>query len=305
MLNIPYILLIAFNSSIAKCLAFFSNKVSFLGGTSGTEPACQCRRPKRHRSNHWVRKVPWRRWHGNPFSVLAWRIPSTGVWQATVHRVAKSQTGLNQLSSNNNKAFCKWWYFLCIFLSYTDRLWYSVKIPLYAQRNEKNCHLLYHDTGFIGVIWNQTLNSSEVCLYFTVAISNISLFLCLNNIYICIYICTHIYVYVCIYLYIYTYMHTYENSLIPSSIARHLVDTLVMSVFGLLWIMLWLTWGCKYLFELVFLFSLNRYPGIEFLDHAVVLCLIFWGKPLLFSIVAIPIYISNQQCTTVLFFSVS
>ena len=97
--------------------------------------------------------------------------------------------------------------FLCMFLSYTNRLWYSVKIPLYAQRNEKNCHLLYHDTGFIGVIWNQTLNSSEVCLYFTVAISNISLFLCLNNIYICIYICTHIYVYVCIYLYTHTCIH--------------------------------------------------------------------------------------------------
>ena len=39
---------------------------------------------------------------------------------------------------------------------------------------------------------------------------------------------------ICMYISLYTYMHTYENSLIPSSIARHLVDTLVMSVFGLL-----------------------------------------------------------------------
>ena len=73
-------------------------------------------------------------------------------------------------------------HFLCIFLSYTNRLWYSVKITLYAQRNQKNCDLLYHDTGFIGVIWNQTLNSSEVRLYFTVVINNISLCFCLTNI---------------------------------------------------------------------------------------------------------------------------
>ena len=31
------------------------------GGASGKEPACQCRRHKRCRSNPWVRKIPWRR----------------------------------------------------------------------------------------------------------------------------------------------------------------------------------------------------------------------------------------------------
>ena len=31
------------------------------GGASGKEPACQRRRHKRHRSNPWVRKIPWRR----------------------------------------------------------------------------------------------------------------------------------------------------------------------------------------------------------------------------------------------------
>ena len=30
-------------------------------GASGKEPACQCRRCKRHRLNPWVRKMPWRR----------------------------------------------------------------------------------------------------------------------------------------------------------------------------------------------------------------------------------------------------
>ena len=34
---------------------------SFLGGASGKELACQCRRCKRHGFNPWVRKIPWRR----------------------------------------------------------------------------------------------------------------------------------------------------------------------------------------------------------------------------------------------------
>ena len=33
----------------------------FSGGTRGKEPACQCRRLKRHRFKAWVRKIPWRR----------------------------------------------------------------------------------------------------------------------------------------------------------------------------------------------------------------------------------------------------
>ena len=32
-------------------------------------------------------------------SILAWRIPWTGAWQATVHRVTKSQTQLKRLST--------------------------------------------------------------------------------------------------------------------------------------------------------------------------------------------------------------
>ena len=32
-----------------------------LGGVSGKEPACQCRRCKRHRFDPWVGKIPWRR----------------------------------------------------------------------------------------------------------------------------------------------------------------------------------------------------------------------------------------------------
>ena len=37
------------------------------GGSSGNEPACQCRRSKRPRVNPWVREMPWRRtWQPTP-----------------------------------------------------------------------------------------------------------------------------------------------------------------------------------------------------------------------------------------------
>ena len=71
----------------------------FPGGTSGKEPACQGRRPKRHGLDPWVGKVPLEEGMATHFSVLAWRIPWTEEWQGTVHRVAKSWTGLKRLSA--------------------------------------------------------------------------------------------------------------------------------------------------------------------------------------------------------------
>ena len=45
--------------------------VGFPGGTSGKEPACQCRRPKSGRFDPWVRKIPWRRaWQSTPVFLL-------------------------------------------------------------------------------------------------------------------------------------------------------------------------------------------------------------------------------------------
>ena len=42
----------------------------FLGGSSGKEPACQCRRCRRRRFNPWVEKIPWRRkWQPTPVSL--------------------------------------------------------------------------------------------------------------------------------------------------------------------------------------------------------------------------------------------
>ena len=41
--------------------------MGFPGGASGKEPACQCRRFKRHGFDPWVGKIPWRRaWQFTP-----------------------------------------------------------------------------------------------------------------------------------------------------------------------------------------------------------------------------------------------
>ena len=48
-------------------LGRYSIGMGFPGGTSEKEPACQCRRHKRHRFDPWVRKIPWRRkWKPTP-----------------------------------------------------------------------------------------------------------------------------------------------------------------------------------------------------------------------------------------------
>ena len=62
------------------------------------EPACRCRRHKRHRFNPWVEKIPWRR-HDNPLQYSCPENPmDKGAWWATVHRATKSQSWLKWLS---------------------------------------------------------------------------------------------------------------------------------------------------------------------------------------------------------------
>ena len=44
-----------------------SSRNTTLGHTRGKEPTCQCRKPKRHGFNSWVRKIAWRRaWQPTP-----------------------------------------------------------------------------------------------------------------------------------------------------------------------------------------------------------------------------------------------
>ena len=60
-----------------------------LGGASGKESACQCRRPKGLRFDPWVRKIPWRR---------AWQpLP---VFTPGKSHEQKSQVGYRSLDSS-------------------------------------------------------------------------------------------------------------------------------------------------------------------------------------------------------------
>ena len=55
----------------------YLNTRGFPGGANGKEPACQCRRHKKHGFNPWVGKVPWRReWKPAP-AVLPGESPWT------------------------------------------------------------------------------------------------------------------------------------------------------------------------------------------------------------------------------------
>ena len=53
--------------------------------------------------------------------------------------------------------------------------------------------------------------------------------------------------------------------------------------------LLW-TWGCRYLFHIVFSFPLDTVPEVEMLDDVAVLFLISWGNATLFSVAMVPTY---------------
>ena len=58
--------------------------LGFPGGSSGKEPACQCRRLKRHRFDSWVGKIPWSRaWQSTPVFLpgkIPWTEEPSGLW---------------------------------------------------------------------------------------------------------------------------------------------------------------------------------------------------------------------------------
>ena len=72
----------------------------FPGGACGKEPACQRRRHKRCGFNPWVGKIPGGG-HGDPLQYTCLENPmEREAWQTTVRWVAKSWTGLKQLSTH-------------------------------------------------------------------------------------------------------------------------------------------------------------------------------------------------------------
>ena len=76
--------------------------IGFPGSPNGKEPACQCRRHKRHRFDPWVEKISWRRAWQPTLVFLPCLRNATGreAWQATVYTVAQSRTQLNGLSTH-------------------------------------------------------------------------------------------------------------------------------------------------------------------------------------------------------------
>ena len=72
-----------------------------------------------------------------------------------------------------------------------------------------------------------------------------------------------------------------------------LMDIFVVSMSWLLWKMLQWTYRYMYLFELEF--CLDICPGVRLLDHMVTPSLVFWGNSMLFSTVAISIYIPTNN----------
>ena len=52
---------------VCVCVCAHARTLSVPGGTSGKEPACQCRTHKRLRFDPWVGKIPcWRAWQPTP-----------------------------------------------------------------------------------------------------------------------------------------------------------------------------------------------------------------------------------------------
>ena len=81
----------------SRCLHFLLRVLpgNFPGGRVGKQFSCQCRRHKRCRFDPWVGKTPWKRkCSALQYSCLGSPM-DRGAWWATVHRLAKSQTGLS------------------------------------------------------------------------------------------------------------------------------------------------------------------------------------------------------------------
>lgn len=78
------------------------------------------------------------------------------------------------------------------------------------------------------------------------------------------------------------------------SLSIHLSWTFVYTPW-LLWKMLQWIWKCKYLLVILISVLLDKYSGVEFLNHMVILFSIFWGTPILFPIVAALFYILTNH----------
>ena len=98
---------------------FFSPKMGFLGGTSGKEPVCQCRRHKRCGFDPWVSKIPWsRKWQ--PTSVFL-----SGKVHGQRRLAGCSLSGCKELGRTEHRG-------ICIFMSMAS-----------TTQSVSNCYLYY------------------------------------------------------------------------------------------------------------------------------------------------------------------
>ena len=113
-------------------------------------------------------------------------------------------------------------------------------------------------------------------------------FLRLHNIPVCVfmYVCTH------------THTHTHTHHFLSIYLS---VDSWVFSISWLLWVMLQLTWVCRYLLKILISILLDIYPEVRLLDHMEILFLVFWGTSILFPIVAALFCISTNRVQSVQF----
>ena len=95
-------LFLYYSHKLSAAIIYFGTYITsgvFPGGTSGKEPACQCRRPKRCRFDPWVVRSPGGQ-HGNPLQYYCLEKPmGREAWQGMVHRITRSWTWLKQFST--------------------------------------------------------------------------------------------------------------------------------------------------------------------------------------------------------------
>ena len=70
--------------------------MGFPGGTSGKEPACQCRRQKRRGFDPWLWKIPWRRTWQPTLVFLPGKSHGERSWAGYRHLVAISKADVSQ-----------------------------------------------------------------------------------------------------------------------------------------------------------------------------------------------------------------
>ena len=91
------------------------NKRGFLGGASGKQLSCQCKRLQRGRSHPWVGKIPWRRkWQPTPVFLPGESCGQTSLvgYNPQSHKVGHNWSHLYPFKNKDNIVYC---YFLVTF----------------------------------------------------------------------------------------------------------------------------------------------------------------------------------------------